>query len=49
MLSKTDWLIEKQIALYFGRLFALTKTGLLKESPSVSMNEDEEANADDLG
>ena len=40
MLSKTDWLMEKQIALS-----ALTKTGLLKRSPSVSMNEDEEADA----
>ena len=32
--------MEKQIALS-----ALTKTGLLKRSPSVSMNEDEEADA----
>ena len=30
------------------RLFALTKTGLLMESPSVSMNEDEEGDADNL-
>ena len=35
MLSKTDWLIEQQIARYFSRLSALTKTGLLKRSPSV--------------
>ena len=50
MLSKTDWLIEQQIARYFSRLSALTKIGLLKRSPFVSMNEDEEtdADADDL-
>ena len=46
MLSKTDWLIEQQIARYFSRLSALTKIGLLKRSPFVSMNEDEETDAD---
>ena len=50
MLSKTGWLIEQQIARYFSQLSALTKIGLLKKSPlaSVSMNEDEEADTDDL-
>ena len=50
MLSKTDWLIEQQIARYFSQLSALTKISLLKKSPlaSVSMNEDEEADTDDL-
>ena len=50
MLSKTGWLIEQQIARYFSQLSALTKIGLLKRSPlvSVSMNEDEEADTDDL-
>lgn len=48
MVSKTDWLIEQQIAPYFNLLFALTKTGLLKGSPAVSMDKDEEAIADDL-
>ena len=48
MLSKTDWLIEQQIARYFSRLSAVTKIGLLTRSPSVSMNEDEETDADDL-
>ena len=46
MLSKTDWLIEQQIARYFSRLSALKKIGLLKRSPFVSMNEDEETDAD---
>ena len=44
----TDWLIEQQIAGYFSRLSALTKIGLLKRSPTVSMNKDEEVDADDL-
>ena len=50
MLSKTGWLIEQQIARYFSQLSALTKIGLLKRSPlaSVNMNEDEEADTDDL-
>ena len=48
MFSETDWLIEQQIARYFSRLSALTKVVLLKRSPSVSMNEDEEADTDDL-
>ena len=48
MLSKTDWLIEFHITRYFSQLSALIKTGLLKRSPSVSINEDEEADADDL-
>ena len=48
MLYKTDWLIEQQIAWYFSRISALTKAGLLKRFSSVSMNKDEEADADDL-
>ena len=48
MLSKTDWLIEQQIARYFSRLSAVTKIGLLMRSPSVNMNEDKKADADDL-
>ena len=48
MLSKTDRLIEQQIARYFSRLSAETKIGLLTRSLSVNMNEDEEADADDL-
>ena len=48
MFSKTDWLTEQQIARYFSRLSALTRTGLLRRSPSVSMTEDEEADADEL-
>ena len=48
MLSKTDWLIEQRIARYFSRLSAVTKTGLLTRFPSVNMNEDEEADAEDL-
>ena len=47
MLSKTDWLIQQQIARYFSRLSAVTKIDLLTRSPSVNMNEDEEANAND--
>ena len=47
MLSKTDWLIKHQIARYFSRLSGVTKIGLLTRSPSVSMNEDEEGDADD--
>ena len=48
MLSKTDWLIQQQIARYFSRLSAVTKIGLLMRSPSVNMNEDGEADANDL-
>ena len=48
MLSKTDRLIQQQIARYFSRLSAVTKIGLLTRSLSVNMNEDEEADADDL-
>ena len=48
MLSKIDWLIEQQIALYFSRLSTVKKIGLLTRSPSLSTNEDEEADADDL-
>ena len=48
MLSKTDRLIEQQIASYFSRLSTVTKIGLLTRSPSVNMNEDEEADANDL-
>ena len=48
MLSKTDWLIEQQIARYFSRLSAVTKIGLLMRSPSVNMNKDGEADANDL-
>ena len=48
MLSKTDILIEQQIARYFNQLSAVTEIGLLTRSPSVSMNEDEKADADDL-
>ena len=48
MLSKTDWLIEQKIARYFSRLSAVTKIGLLTRSPSVNMNEDKKADADDL-
>ena len=40
--------MEKQIPRYFIRLSALLKTSLLKSSPSVSINEEEEADADDL-
>ena len=43
LLSETDWLIEQQIARYFSRLSTVTKIGLLTRSPSVDMNEDEEA------
>ena len=48
MLSKTDRLIEQQISRYFSRLSAVTKIGLLTRSPSVNMNYDEEADANDL-
>ena len=48
MLSKTDRLIQQQIARYFSRLSAVTKIGLLTRSLSVNMNEDEEADANDL-
>ena len=48
MLYRTDWLIEQQLAGYFSRISALTKAGLLKRFFSVSMNKDEEVDADDL-
>ena len=48
MLSKTDRLIQQQIARYFSRLSAETKIGLLMKSSSVNMNEDVEADANDL-
>ena len=48
MLFKTDWLLEQQIAQYFSRLSTPTKIDLLKSSPSGSINEDEENDADDL-
>ena len=48
MLSKTDRLIQQQIARYFSRLSAVTKIALLMRSPSVNMNEDGEADANDL-
>ena len=48
MLSKTDRLIQQQIAGYFSRLSAVTKIALLMRSPSVNMNEDGEADANDL-
>ena len=48
MFSKTDWLTEQQIARYFSRLSALTRTCLQQRSPAVSMTEDEEADVDDL-
>ena len=44
MLSKTDRLIVQQIARYFSRLSIVTTIGLF----SINMNEDEEADADDL-
>ena len=40
MLSKTDRLIQQQIARYFSRLSAVTKIGLLMRYSSVNMNED---------
>ncbi|CAH3129311.1 unnamed protein product [Pocillopora meandrina] len=48
MLSKTDRLIQQQIARYFSRLSAVTKIGLLMRPPSINMNEDGEADANDL-
>ena len=48
MLSLTDRLLQQQIARYFSRLSAVTKRALLMRSPSVNMNEDGEADADDL-
>ena len=48
MLSKTHRLIEQQIARYFSQLSTVTKIGLLMRSPSVNMNEEEEADANDL-
>ena len=39
---------KQQIARYFSRLSAVTKICLLTRSPSVGMNEDEEADADYL-
>ena len=44
----TDRLIQQQIARYFSRLSAVTKIDLLMRSPSVNMNEDGEADANDL-
>ena len=43
MLSKTDRLIQQQIARYFSRLSAVTKIGLLMRSPSMN-----KADANDL-
>ena len=48
MLSKTDRLIQQQIARYFSRLSAVTKIDSLVRSPSVNMNGDGEAAANDL-
>ena len=48
MFSKIDWLTEQQIARYLTRLSALIKSGQLPRTSSVSMNEDEEVDADDL-
>ena len=48
MLPKTDRLIQQQIARYFSRLSAVTKIDLLMRSPSVNMNGDGEAAANDL-
>ena len=48
MFAKSDWLTEQQIARYFSRLSALNKSGQLQRTRSVSINEDEEADADDL-
>ena len=48
MFSKTDWLTEQQIALYFSWLSVLTRTGLLQRSPAVSITEEEEVDADEL-
>ena len=48
MLSKNDRLIQQQIARYFSWLSTVTKIGLLTRSPFVNMNEDEEADANDL-
>ena len=48
MFTKINWLTEQQITRYFSRLSALNKSGQLQRTSSVSMNEDEEADADDL-
>ena len=48
MFTKIDWLTEQQIARYFSRLSALNKSGQLPRTSSIRMNEDEEADADDL-
>ena len=48
MFTKADWLTEQQIARYFSRLTAPIKAGRLQRAHSSSMNEDEEAHADDL-
>ena len=48
MFSKIDWLTEQQIAQYFSRLSAPNKSGQLPRTSPISMNEDEEADADDL-
>ena len=48
MLTKIDQLIQQQIDRYLSRLSAVTKIDLLMRSPSVNMNEDGEATANDL-
>ena len=48
MFTKINWLTEQQITRYFSRLSALNKSGQLQRTSSVSMNEGEEADADDL-
>ena len=46
--AKTDWLTEQQIARYFSRLSAQNKSGQLQRTSSLNMDEEEEADADDL-
>ena len=46
MFTKIDWLTEQQIARYLSQLSALNKIGQLQRTSSVSMNDDEEADAD---
>ena len=48
MFTKIDWLTEQQIARYLSWLSALNKSGQLPRASSVGMNEEEEADADDL-
>lgn len=48
MFAKTDWLTEQQIARYFSRLSTLNKSGQLQRTRTISMDEDEEAEADNL-